>query len=281
MSAVEALLVGSAQDGGVPQAGCRCERCTPARRDPARRRMVAGLALIDRQAGAAWLIDATPDFPRQLDLLADHAPECALAGIVLTHAHIGHYAGLIHLGREVMGATGMPLYTTAALAAFLRANGPWSQLIALGNVALRELVAGLPTPLSPMLTLTPVAVPHRAEFSDTIAMLAQGAHRRLFYCPDIDRWEQWDHALPAFLQPADIALLDGTFFSGDELPGRNMAEIPHPPVRATVALLAGSGIGAGFIHLNHSNPLLNDGPELAWLTARGHWVGREGMAWEL
>lgn len=60
-----------------------------------------------------------------------------------------------------------------------------------------------------------------------------------------------------------------------------MAEIPHPPVRQTVALLAGSGIGAGFIHLNHSNPLLRDGPERAWLTAQGHWVGHEGLAWAL
>lgn len=278
---VEALLLGSAQDGGVPQAGCRCDTCAGAHRNPAQQRLVASLALIDHGAGASWLIDATPDFPRQLDLLAAHAPGCPLAGIVLTHAHIGHYTGLIHLGREVMGAMGMPLYTTAPMGRFLTANGPWSQLVGLGNVALRALVPGEPVALSPRLTLTPVAVPHRAEFSDTIAVLAQGPRRRLFYCPDIDRWRQWEHALPAFLTARDIALLDGTFYSGDELPGRNMAEIPHPPVVETVALLEGSGVSAGFIHLNHSNPLLHDGPEHAWLAAQGHWVGREGMSWTL
>lgn len=278
---VEALLVGSAQDGGVPQAGCHCTSCDAARRDPAQRRLVAGLALIDRRAGASWLIDATPHFPAQLDRLTNYAPGCPLAGIILTHAHIGHYTGLIHLGREVMGATGLPLYTTAQMAAFLRANGPWSQLVALGNVALRELAPGMPAQLSPDLAIRPLAVPHRAEFSDTVALLAHGPRRRIFYCPDIDRWEQWDHALPSLLGATDIALLDGTFFSDGELPGRDMAEIPHPPVQQTVAMLAGSGISAGFIHLNHSNPLLHDGPERAWLAAQGHWVGREGMAWSL
>lgn len=278
---VEALLLGSAQDGGVPQAGCRCATCEGARRDPSRRRLIACLALVDRGGGASWLVDATPDFPRQLDLLAARAPGCPLAGIILTHAHIGHYAGLIHLGREAMGAAGMPLYATAAMAAFLMANGPWSQLVRLGNVAPRELAPGEPLALSPGLTITPLAVPHRAEFSDTIAILARGPRRRLFYCPDIDRWERWDHALPGLLAGADVALLDGTFYSGDELPGRDMAEIPHPPVVETAALLAGSGVRAGFTHLNHSNPLLHDGPERAWLAAQGHWVAREGMAWAL
>jgi pyrroloquinoline quinone biosynthesis protein B len=278
---IEVMLLGSAQDGGVPQAGCRCASCALARRDPAQRRLVSSLGLIDRRARASWIVDATPDFSRQLDLLAARAPGCPLAGIILTHAHIGHYTGLIHLGREVMGTAGMPLYVTAPMAAFLTANGPWSQLVTLGNVTLHPIVPGQPFNLSPDLAITPLAVPHRAEFSDTLAVLAHSQRRRIFYCPDIDRWEQLDKPLPAFLAGVDVALLDGTFYSADELPGRSMAEIPHPLVTETAALLAGSGVSAGFIHLNHSNPLLHEGPELAALTAQGHWVGREGMAWPL
>jgi pyrroloquinoline quinone biosynthesis protein B len=281
MDNVEALLLGSAQDGGVPQAGCHCATCTQARANPAQRRLVASLALIDHQAGASWIVDATPDFPRQLDLLTAHAPRAPLAGIVLTHAHIGHYTGLIHLGREVMGATARPTYVTTAMASFLRSNGPWSQLVAQGNLELRPLTPGSPLALSPSLTLTSVAVPHRGEFSDTVAVLAAGPHRRLFYCPDIDRWAAWDEELPRFLAKVDIALLDGTFYSETELPGRDMAEVPHPPVVETAALLAGTSQQVGFIHLNHTNPLLRDGPELAALSAQGHWVGREGMRWEL
>jgi pyrroloquinoline quinone biosynthesis protein B len=129
--------------------------------------------------------------------------------------------------------------------------------------------------------LTPVAVPHRSEFSDTIAILAAGPHRSIFFCPDIDRWETWDEDLPRFLVKVDVALLDGTFYSGAELPGRNLAEIPHPPMTETIARLTHTDRRVGFIHLNHSNPLLRDGPELAALLAQGHWVGREGMRWEL
>lgn len=281
MHTVEALLLGSAQDGGVPQAGCRCVTCADARANPARRRLVASLALIDHTAGASWIVDATPDFPQQLDILAAHAPAAPLAGVILTHAHIGHYTGLIHFGREVMSTRGMPTYTTHAMSAFLRGNGPWSQLVALGNLELRLLTPGTSLALSPSLALTPVAVPHRGEYSDTIAILAAGSRRSLFFCPDIDRWETWDEDLPRFLAEVDIALLDGTFYSGAELPGRDLAAIPHPPVIETVARLVCARRSAGFIHLNHSNPLLRDGPELAALLAQGHWVGREGMIWEL
>jgi pyrroloquinoline quinone biosynthesis protein B len=252
-----------------------------ARHDPAQRRMVACLALIDHQAGASWLIDATPDLPRQLDLLAAHAPNCPLAGFILTHAHIGHYTGLIHLGREVMGTTGMPLFVTPTMATFLTSHGPWSQLVSLGNVALRPISPDRPVALTPNLRVTFVPVPHRAEFSDTVAILVEGPTQRLWYCPDIDRWQAWDRTLADVLSGVDIALLDGTFFSGDELPGRDMSVIPHPAVTETVALLAGSSHSVGFIHLNHSNPLLHDGLELSWLTERGHWVGRDGMAWTL
>ncbi len=281
MRDVEALLLGSAQDGGVPQAGCRCATCTSARANPAQRRLVASLALIDHQARASWIVDATPDFPQQLELLIAHAPEAPLAGLILTHAHIGHYTGLIHLGREVMGASAVPTYVTAAMADFLRENGPWSQLVALGNLELRRLTPGAPLALSPTLILTPIAVPHRGEFSDTIAVVAAAPRQRLFYCPDIDRWEAWGEDLVAFLAGIDIALLDGTFYSGAEVRGRDMAEVPHPPVAETVARLSAASRRAGFIHLNHSNPLLHEGPELAALTAQGHWVGREGMTWEL
>ncbi|MCG8351166.1 MAG: MBL fold metallo-hydrolase [Chloroflexales bacterium] len=278
---IEVLLLGSAQDGGVPQAGCYCTTCMGARRDPAQRRMVVSLALIDHAAQASWLIDATPDFPTQLAMLTAHAPACPLAGVLLTHAHIGHYTGLINLGREVMNTQALPVYVTAAMAAFLITNGPWSQLVATSNIALRPLMPGTPTPISAGLTITPVAVPHRAEYSDTMAYLVRGPQRTFFFCPDIDRWDQWDENLVTFLSPVDVALLDGTFYSNTELPGRNMAEIPHPPVTETAKRLAGASCSVGFIHLNHSNPLLRDGPERDWLAARGMWIGSAGMSWFL
>lgn len=292
---VEAILLGTAQDGGVPQVGCDCAQCHAAYADPRKRQWVTCLALVDHAVGRSWLIDATPDFREQLQALHGPsspsgqglAPGCTLAGIALTHAHTGHYAGLIHLGREAWNTRGLPLYASPRMAAFLRANGPWSQLVALGNVDLRPLIAGEEVALSPDLRLMPVPVPHRDEFSDTLAFVVrtrsggQGPDRRLFYCPDIDAWDAWDRDLRRFVAGMDVALLDGTFFSAKELPGRPLGEIPHPLVTDTATRLAGVRCDVRLIHLNHSNPLYSQGPERAWLETQGLGVGAFGDRWQL
>jgi len=236
---------------------------------------------VDRAAGQSWLIDATPDFREQVHALQQRAPGCPLAGIALTHAHTGHYTGLIHLGREAWDRRDLPLYLSARMATFLQDNAPWSQLVAQGNIALRRLVPGEAIALSPRLALTPLAVPHRDEWSDTLAFLVQGPARKLFYCPDVDAWERWDRDLRRFLSGVEIALLDGTFFEAGELPGRDLDEIPHPLATDTARRLAGVACDVRLIHLNHSNPLLEPGPERAWLAAQGIGVGTFGDRWVL
>ena len=278
---VEAVLLGIAQDGGVPQAGCDCANCSRAWGDPDSRQYVACLGLVDRANGRSWLIDATPDFREQLGTLHSLAPECRLAGIALTHAHIGHYVGLVHLGREVMGARDVPVYATPRLIGFLGDNAPWSQLVALRNIELRSLSPATEIQLGPDLHLTPLTVPHRGEFSDTVAFVVRGSARRLFYCPDVDAWDLWEHDLRSFVAGMDIALLDATFFSVGELPGRDVGEIPHPLVTDTVGRLIGVDCDVRLIHLNHTNPLLAPGPERNWLAAAGIRVGAFGDRWTL
>jgi pyrroloquinoline quinone biosynthesis protein B len=281
MMSVEAILLGTAQDGGVPQAGCHCALCTRARTDPTRRQWVACLGLVDRAARQSWLIDATPDLPEQLSALHTLAPDCPLAGIALTHAHIGHYVGLIHLGREAWNAQGLPVYASPRMAGFLRENGPWSQLVSLNNIRLRTLDPDHETQLSPDLHLAPIPVPHRDEFSDTLAFVVRGPTLRLFYCPDIDTWDCWEHELRGFVTGMDVALLDGTFFSAEELGGRALSHIPHPLVTNTVERLAEVDCDVRLIHLNHSNPLHGPGPERNWLAAQGIGVGVLGARWSL
>ncbi len=278
---VEAILLGIAQDGGVPQAGCDCARCTRARSDPSHCKRVACLGLVDHATRQAWLIDATPDLREQLHALQELVPDCPLSGIALTHAHIGHYAGLIHLGREAWDTRGLPVYASLRMAGFLRDNGPWSQLVRLNNVELRLLTPGREIQLSPHLCLTPLSVPHRDEFSDTLAFDVRGPTRRLFYCPDIDAWDLWDRDLRRFVSGLEVALLDGTFFSADELPGRDSSQIPHPLVTDTAERLAGVDCDVRLIHLNHTNPLHEPGPERDWLAARGIGVGTFGARWRL
>lgn len=278
---VEAVLLGIAQDGGYPQAGCGCESCRRAWADSALRQWVSCLGLVDHTSGRSWLIDATPDLREQLHLLQKLAPGTLLEGILLTHAHVGHYAGLIHLGREVMNAQNLPVYATMRMAQFLQNNAPWSLLVAERNIALNILTPNSLLFLSPLLQISPICVPHRDEFSDTLALVAQGPDRRLFYCPDIDGWQHWDYDLRTFLADVDVALLDATFSSADEVPGRNVRCVPHPLVSDTVERVAGTPCEVRLIHLNHTNPLLAPGPEREWLLAHGVDIGTSGERWGL
>jgi pyrroloquinoline quinone biosynthesis protein B len=265
---VRAVVLGVAQDGGLPHIGCTQQACVQARRDPALRERVAALGLVDAAAGKRFLIDATPDLPSQLESLQGgtppHAPEDRrrpLDGILLTHAHVGHYAGLMYLGREALGAQGVPVFATPRMARFLRDNAPWSQLVALGNIELRELEPERELSLTSSLRVTARRVPHRDEQSDTVGFVVRGPRRSLLYLPDIDKWERWERPLEDEVASVDLALLDGTFAAADEVPGRSIAEIPHPLVAETMARLRSRpalGQRVLFIHLNHSNPLLWD-----------------------
>jgi pyrroloquinoline quinone biosynthesis protein B len=278
---VEAILLGTAQDGGLPQAGCYCAHCAPAHTDPVHRRWVVCLGLVDHATRQSWLVDATPDFREQLHAMHGLVPRCPLAGIVLTHAHTGHYTGLIHLGREAWDTRGLSVYASRRMADFLGGNAPWSQMVALDNIRLRLLTPGHEVQLSPNLHLTPLLVPHRDEFSDTLAYVVRGLARRLFYCPDIDAWDRWEHDLRRFVGEMDVALLDGTFFSSGELPGRDLSRIPHPLVTDTAERLAGVDCDVQLIHLNHSNLLHRAGPQRDWLAARGIGLGAFGTRWRL
>lgn len=290
------IILGSAQDGGVPHAGCHCRRCTAARRDPGQRHLVASLGLVLPSKNELYLVDATPDLPAQLELLApakyggesppDRVDRSFLAGVLLTHAHIGHYLGLAQLGFEVMHAPGVAVHATPRMAAFLRNNGPWSQLVRLKEIELRETPPGGTVELGDGVSFTSFAVPHRDEYSDTVAYLLKGPRRKVLYVPDTDRWATWSKPLTEVLAEVDVALLDGTFYSGDELPGRDVSQIPHPPIKDTMDLLeplvkAGK-LEVRFIHLNHSNPALEPDAEARHtLEKRGFRVAKEGEEIEL
>ena len=273
--AVSAVVLGIAQDGGVPHLGCRQKLCVEARRDPSKRRRVASLGLVDMIAGKRFVIDATPDFQEQVARLGG-LPD----GILLTHAHIGHYLGLAQLGREVVNAREMPVYCTASMARFLRENGPWKRLVTLGNIAIHEIEPDREVSLTDSLRITALRVPHRDEDSDTVAYLVAGPSRRLLWLPDIDKWEKWDRKIEDVVRDTDVAFLDGTFSSADEIPGRSLAEIPHPLVPETIARLAkvsGPSHRVFFVHLNHTNPLLWDGAAVRRLRGKGFGVASEGQ----
>ncbi len=291
------IVLGLTQDGGLPHAGCQKPCCQAARTDANWRLPVVCLGLVDPPSNARWLIEATPDLPTQLRALqrlpaaiptAASRPAGALPldGILVTHAHVGHYTGLMHLGREVMGARGVPVYAMPRMRAFLARNGPWDQLVALGNIELRALDESVAVALNDRLTVTPIRVPHRDEYSETVGFQIIGPHRRLLFIPDVDKWERWDRRLEDALRDVDVAYLDGTFYAEGELGGRSMAEVPHPLIVETIQRLAPLPAEqrgkVRFIHLNHTNPALQpESDERKEIERRGFRVAELGERVEL
>lgn len=287
-------VLGSVQDGGLPHAGCDCVRCAEARRDPAAVRYVASLGVIVPQAGLRFLVDATPDVRPQLHELGRGQAEAAgprverelLDGVLLTHAHMGHYLGLAFFGYESAHTRRLPVHCSAEMASYLRSNGPWDQLVRLENIVLHEIESGTAVRLHSTLEFTAFTVPHRREYTDTLGLILRGPRRSLLYVPDTDGWDDWDPPLLEVLEEVDIALLDGTFFSPDELPGRELRSIGHPLIERSMDLLeplVESGrVEVWFTHLNHSNPALDPrGEELRAIRERGFGVVREGQEFEL
>jgi len=275
---VEVITLGTAQDGGIPQLGCDCPHCQAAWVDDSQRRLAASLAIVDHEAETLWLVDASPDMREQIHLLVSSYPGYRLEGILLTHAHIGHYLGLAFLGRESWNRQSLAVFGTQRMVDFLRANQPWKQLIDLNNVVLSIIEPGRPVCLGAAVTATPILVTHRDELSDTMAWSIEGAAKRLIYCPDIDRWEG---RILEVIKAADIALLDGTFYSADELPGRDISGIPHPCIFDSIKTFEGCETEIRFIHLNHSNRLLSDEGLMTQLGAVGFGLGKRGDRWEL
>ena len=301
-----AVVLGTAQDAGRPQLGCERPCCAGARLDPGARRLVTSLAVVDPRSGARVLLDASPDLEEQVALLGELAlpPDdpgrpALFDAIVLTHAHMGHYLGLAELGREAYGSAPQRVIATPRMCAFLRDNGPWSLLVEAGHVELVELAplpadgtsppAGGPPSrlaLTDDLAVELLAVPHRDEFSDTIAVRVTGPGGALLYLPDIDKWDVWERALADELARVDHAFLDATFFGPDELPGRAMSEVPHPFVVETLAALedlpASERAKVHLTHLNHTNPLNDPGSEArATVAAAGLGVAFRGQVVEL
>jgi pyrroloquinoline quinone biosynthesis protein B len=280
-------VLGVGQDAGYPQSGCYQPHCMRGWQDPALRRGATSVALIDPQANKKYLFEATPNFPEQLYQLEVEAPDAqfSFAGIFLTHAHIGHYAGLMFLGHEAMGASGVNVYAMPRMAEYLQSNGPWSQLVNYKNIVIAPLQDAVPVELG-QVTVEPFLVPHRDEFSETVGYRITGPDKSALFIPDINKWSVWDTDLAAILATVDYALLDATFYADDELPGRDMSNIPHPFVSETMQRLqelpASERNKVWFIHINHTNPLLDtDSEESQQVRANGFNIAVDGLRLDL
>ena len=286
------IALGTVQDGGLPHASCGCERCELARQDSTRRRFVSGLAIRLPDEDQNWLIDATPNLPYQLEILriwdddarddVDHAP---IDGVFLTHAHVGHYLGLANLGTEAVNTSDVAVYATHRTGDFLRNNAPWCQLVGEDNVELQLLRPKRTVQIADRFRVTPFLVPYHGDCSDTVGFRIEGRRSTVLYVPDTVGWDQWKTPLTERLQGVDVALLDGSFYSLDDIPGRSRDEVGHPLITETMDLLqplVAQGLIVYFTHMHHMNPILGPGTEVAdEVRRRGFRILDEGWTLDL
>ena len=258
------IVLGTIQDAGSPHMGCEKSCCISLFENPDPNRKVVSLGLVDPLEKKYWLIEASPDFItqcRELKKISAFEHGKSPDGIFLTHAHIGHYTGLMYLGKESYNSKNVPVFAMTRMKGFLIKNGPWSQLFKLNNIRINNINHQEEIKLSNNLSITPFLVPHRDEFSETVGFKINGPKKSVLFIPDIDKWGKWNKNLIKEIKNVDIALLDGTFYDNKEVNNRNISEIPHPFIVETMDLFKqeknSEKFKINFIHFNHTNPLLD------------------------
>ena len=276
-------VLGTIQDGGIPHMGCNKICCLKYFKNNTFRVGVSSLGISNLKNETNYLIDATPNVNHQLKaLIGTSNPSEKLNGIFLTHAHMGHYSGLLNFGREAMNSKNIPLYLMPRFYNFIQDNGPWNQLVKLENVMLKRIYDREKITLESNLSITPIQVPHRDEYSETVGFLIEGNTKSALYIPDIDKWEKWNNSIIELIKNVDYAFLDGTFYDEKEVNNRDISEIPHPFIIESLKLFnpldESEKNKIYFIHLNHTNPLLNsDSSEYDKVIRKGFNVAEPNM----
>lgn len=280
-------ILGTAQDGGFPHIGCQKKCCDDFYKGISPMQKVVSLGLIDREAQQKFLFEATPDISTQLaDLENNHLKtNTIINGVFITHAHIGHYAGLLYFGKEALGKKDTRVYAMPKMKGFLENNGPWSQLVTDQNIVFSDLKKDTIIQLNHSLKVTPFLVPHRDEFSETVGYKIEGKNKSALFIPDINKWSLWEKNIVEEVKKVDYAFLDATFFKEGEI-NRPMSEVPHPFIVETVDLFKNESLTTKnkviFIHFNHTNPALQpNSKERNELTLLGYKFATEGERFEL
>lgn len=291
------VILGNVQDAGSPHIACKKDCCKELFENPDHTRKVVSLGLIIPESKETYLFEATPDMPAQMKMLNELAPfehKETPDGIFLTHAHIGHYSGLMYLGKEAMNADSVPVFCMPRMKEYLETNGPWSQLVSTGNIILDSADrCSMPLAYDSLggkfrldYCISPKFVPHRDEYSETIGYHITNENKKILFIPDIDKWEKWDRDIKEEIKKVDYAFIDGTFYDGNELPGRDIKQIPHPFVIESMELFKDLSkedkAKVHFIHFNHTNPLLNkNSKEYKEVIKRGFNIANYGDIFEL
>jgi pyrroloquinoline quinone biosynthesis protein B len=295
---VRARVLGSAAGGGFPQWNCHCGTCEAAREGVrARPRTQSSLAI--RGADGPWfLVNASPDARQQLETItpphADGVRAPPIAGVLLTDAEIDHTAGLLLL-RE--SAAPVRVFGAADVERALRDGYPvLTMLERYSGAEWHTLEPGRAQPLAgSSLEVEPFAVGGDAPRYSDVEVQASGFVFRdrasggvVTYVPGLARL---DEAVLGPLAAGDLVLVDGTFWSDDELArlgissrsARDMGHVPLSGPGGTLEALARlERPRKVLVHINNTNPiLLEDSPEREAVVRAGVEVAYDGLEVEL
>ena len=280
---VEVTVLGISQDGGHPQPGC-LRSCCANITEP---HYPVSLGIRSSE-GTNLLIEATRHLGDQFTIWG----QTKVDHLLLTHAHLGHVDGLGLFGREAIAARGIELHVSDDMYHLIDRTPQWNLMIQQGVFNLQTFTAGDVVFSQGELSIEAVRIPHRAELSDMHAFIIRGKSKSLLFLTDHDTWKETlaVHNCSTIREllgklNVDIAFIDGTFWSEDELAGRNQETVPHPPVLQTLKMLGEKKQGDPeiiFTHLNHTNPLYNrDSEQYAEVKRLGWSVAHQGQRFTL
>jgi pyrroloquinoline quinone biosynthesis protein B len=293
---VKVRVLGTAAGGGLPQWNCACDTCASARESGAGRTQDCLAVSGD---GAAWhLVNASPDIRTQIIAAPELVPgpgrrETPLRGALFTSAELDHTLGLLAL-RE---AGEMTVYATATVLGALTDGLPVRRIIdPYGGFAWRALAAGEPLALDDRLSVEAVpigskrpryaaALPDAADWVSAYRFTDRQTGGVLVYAPCL---AEWSDRVAAALDGAAGLLLDGSFFTDDEMArraggGATSRQMGHLPIEESlVHRAAHSRTRWLYTHLNNTNPVLATGsPEHRSMVAAGAEVASDGMLLDL
>ena len=283
------IILGTIQDAGFPHIACKKVCCKDLFSISDKDRQVVALGLIDNTYSKKYLFEATPDIAKQMKALLKDAIQNKnemVDGIFLTHAHIGHYTGLMYLGKEAANAKNINVFAMPRMKKYLETNGPWSQLVTNKNILLTQIEKEQSISLTPNLMVTPFLVPHRDEYTETVGYRIKGPNKTALFIPDIDKWNKWNKSIVEEIKKVDYAFLDATFYSGKEINNRDISQIPHPFVIESLEMFKTLDSierkKVIFIHFNHTNPVIDlNNNEAKNVLNQGFNIGRINEVYDL
>ena len=308
-------VLGSAAGGGFPQWNCACPNCRSLRTGKFHGKARTQTQLAISADSQRWfLLGASPDLRTQIESTPELRPRAAkdatrdspIAGAVLLNADIDHVFGLLLL-RELQP---LRVYATKSVRRIVtKDNSMFAMLQRISNqVSWIEFVPGANFTLSdpegedsglrcrtlPLGTHFPayVSAPRRSQLapleSSLGAIVESASGKRLAFMPAIPRL---DAKLIKQLESCDVILIDGTFWSADELiriqgSAQSAWDMGHVPVSSDQGSLAKLAHLRRprkiYVHINNTNPMLNeDSPEYRQVRDAGWEIAEDGWQFEL